>query len=68
MSVYRQKSPVDTLQLHLIKVPHQAGRLCSLRSLGNKIEILKEWRSLRSAVAIASLSQMLLAYRSPVLL
>lgn len=30
------------LQLHIIKVPHQASRLRSLGSLGNKVEVLKE--------------------------
>jgi hypothetical protein len=56
------------LQLHLIEVPHQASRLRSFGSLSNEVEVLKERCSLRRSMAAASLSHVLLAHGSPVLL
>lgn len=60
--------PHHSLQLHLIKVPHQARRLRSFGSLSNEVEVLKERRSLRCSVAATSLTHVLLAHGSPVLL
>jgi hypothetical protein len=60
--------PPHPLQLHLIEVPHQASRLRSFGSLSNEVEVLKERCSLRRSMAAASLSHVLLAHGSPVLL
>lgn len=60
--------PHRPLQLHLIKVPHQARCLRSFGSLSNEVEVLKERCSLRRSVAAASLTHVLLTHRRPVLL
>jgi hypothetical protein len=59
---------VDPLQFHLVKVPHQACRLRSLRSLCHKVEVLKERCSLWCTAAVTPLPCVLLAHRRPVLL